>query len=380
MSSTLEVRHLRLVRAIAEEGGPTRAAARLHLSQSAVSHQLAELEARLGVALFRRVRRRLELTPAGAKLLDTARSLLGELSRVEREIHRAGERPREPLCLAVEGFTSYPFFPKLVGTLARESPLVELRIAFEATREPLAALLRGTLDLAIVSSPVRDAGLVSVPLLHDEWTVVSAPSHHLAKRSYVSAVELGRELLFVPDAPRSDVERLRERIAAERATMPRVHLWCPVILAGSDPEILAGSVPPAAFPGLRLLVGSLRRPDCDRRHDPSQSPSPGRRRDPQTAIATTCGIGLRSVERIVAEPEPTIAEVAAGMRLDAPRRGRPPKADDAILARVQKLLEDEPSIMATEVLRRARGWGTPADAARWRSSSSACDLLPSPSL
>lgn len=223
MSSTLEVRHLRLVRAIAEEGGPTRAAARLHLSQSAVSHQLAELEARLGVALFRRVRRRLELTPAGAKLLDTARSLLGELSRVEREIHRAGERPREPLCLAVEGFTSYPFFPKLVGTLARESPLVELRIAFEATREPLAALLRGTLDLAIVSSPVRDAGLVSVPLLHDEWTVVSAPSHHLAKRSYVSAVELGRELLFVPDAPRSDVERLRERIAAERATMPRVH-------------------------------------------------------------------------------------------------------------------------------------------------------------
>lgn len=78
---------------------------------------------------------------------------------------------------------------------------------------------------------------------------------------------------------------------------------------------------------------------------------------PQTAIATTCGIGLRSVERIVAEPEPTIAEVAAGTRLDAPRRGRPPKADDAILARVQKLLEDEPSIMATEVLRRARGWG-----------------------
>jgi LysR family transcriptional regulator for metE and metH len=223
MSSTLEVRHLRLVRALAEEGGPTRAAARLHLSQSAVSHQLAELEARLGVPLFTRVRRRLELTPAGTKLLDTARSLLGELARVERELHRAGERPREPLRLAVESFTSYPFFPMLVRALARESPVVELRISLEATREPVAALLRGTLDLAIVSSPVRDTGLVAVPLLKDEWTVITAPGHRLAKRPYVSAVELGHELLYAPDAPRSDVERLRERIAAERAPMPRVH-------------------------------------------------------------------------------------------------------------------------------------------------------------
>ena len=70
MSQTMiEVRHLRLVRAIAEEGGPTRAGSRLRLTQSAVSHQLAELEGRLGVALFTRVRRQLKLTSAGARLV-----------------------------------------------------------------------------------------------------------------------------------------------------------------------------------------------------------------------------------------------------------------------------------------------------------------------
>src|SRR3982751_3323458 len=93
----LEIRHLRLLRAIAEEGGPTRAAARLHLTQSAVSHQLAELEGRLGVPLFTRVRRQLKLTPVGARLVESARVLLADLARVEREIHDAGARKREVL-------------------------------------------------------------------------------------------------------------------------------------------------------------------------------------------------------------------------------------------------------------------------------------------
>src|SRR5690606_34669363 len=78
---------------------------------------------------------------------------------------------------------------------------------------------------------------------------------------------------------------------------------------------------------------------------------------PQALIASTCSIGLRSVERIVKEPAPTLAEVAAGARAGTARRGRPPKADAALSERVQKLLVDEPGIMATEVLRRSRAWG-----------------------
>jgi LysR family transcriptional regulator for metE and metH len=224
MSTMLEIRHLRLVRAIAEEGGPTRAASRLHLTQSAVSHQLAELEGRLGVVLFTRVRRRLTLTSAGARLVDAARTMLGELARVERELHHAGARKRENLRITTECFTSYHWLPGVVAALGRDHPHVDVQIRLEAAREPVAALLRGELELAVVSSPVRDRQLVVVPLFDDEWTVICAPGHALARRPYVTAVELGRERLFAHDAPRSDVERLRALIASERAAMPDVRL------------------------------------------------------------------------------------------------------------------------------------------------------------
>ncbi|HEU4532732.1 MAG TPA: LysR family transcriptional regulator, partial [Polyangiaceae bacterium] len=143
MSTTIEVRHLRLVRALAEEGGPTRAAARLHLTQSAVSHQLAELEGRLGVPLFGRVRRRLTLTPAGARLLEASRAMLADLARVEREVRRAGERRRRAFRVVVESFTSYHWLPPVLLALGREHPDVDARIALDAAREPVAALLRG---------------------------------------------------------------------------------------------------------------------------------------------------------------------------------------------------------------------------------------------
>jgi LysR family transcriptional regulator for metE and metH len=109
-----------------------------------------------------------------------------------------------------------------VAGLAGPYPHVDIRIVTEATREPVAAVLRGTVDLALVSTIVRDRQLVSMPLFDDEWTVILSPSHPLAGRPFVSAVELGRETLLAHDAPRSDVERLRELIAAERASMRRV--------------------------------------------------------------------------------------------------------------------------------------------------------------
>ncbi len=78
---------------------------------------------------------------------------------------------------------------------------------------------------------------------------------------------------------------------------------------------------------------------------------------PQCAIASKCSIGLRSVERIVKEPAPSLAEIASGDRAGTPRRGRPPKADEDVTALVVALLKEEPRMMATEVLRRSRAWG-----------------------
>jgi len=220
--SVLEIRHLRLVQAIAEEGGPTRAGARLHLSQSAVSHQLAELEQRLGVALFTRVRRRLQLTPAGHRLLDYSRSALADLARVEREVVDVDARTRERLRVSTECFTCYHWLPLVLPELRRDFPHVDMRIVVEATRRPIEALLEGALELAIVSSRVRDKQLVVEPLFDDEWCVILPPSHDLCAKSFVVPSDLSKYPLFAHEASAQDAKRMRDLLIQEQAPMPEL--------------------------------------------------------------------------------------------------------------------------------------------------------------
>ena len=217
--SILEIRHLRLVQAIAEEGGPTRAAARLHLSQSAVSHQLADLEQRLGVALFTRVRRRLQLTPAGRRLLDFSQTALSDLARVEREIVDVDVRTRERLRVSTECFTCYHWLPLVLPELRRDYPHVDVRIAVEATRRPIASLLDGALELAIVSSRVRDKQLVVEHLFDDEWCVILPPSHPLCARPYLRATDLASLPVFAHEASPQDAKRMRDLLIAEQTPM-----------------------------------------------------------------------------------------------------------------------------------------------------------------
>lgn len=84
----LEIRHLKMVEAIAKEKGVTRAALCLNISQSALSHQLREIEDRLQVPLFLRVKKRMILTEAGERLLACSTIVMKELQHAEEEIRR----------------------------------------------------------------------------------------------------------------------------------------------------------------------------------------------------------------------------------------------------------------------------------------------------
>src|SRR5438132_436364 len=168
----LEVRHLRLVEAVADVGSLTRAGDRLHLTQSALSHQLRDIESRLGAALFLRVGKRLVLTPAGERLLGSARDVLGRLQQTEQDIRDLGRDRAGVLRITTECYTCYHWLPPLLQRYRRTFPRVEVRIDVEATGRPLPMLLNGKLDLAIVSSPARDRRLVSRPLFEDELVVI----------------------------------------------------------------------------------------------------------------------------------------------------------------------------------------------------------------
>jgi LysR family transcriptional regulator, regulator for metE and metH len=218
MLMDLEVRHLRLVSAVAELGSLTRAGDRLHLTQSALSHQLRDIESRLGAALFLRVGKRLVLTPAGERLLATARDVLDRLDRTEQDIHQMGKARAGMLRLTTECYTCYHWLPPLLVRYRKRFPQVEVRIDVGATGRPLDMLLAGKLDLAIMSTPVRDRRLVSRPVFDDELVVVAARDHRFAKQTHVRLSDLRDETLYV--YPPKEESRVLQEVLVPSGHVP----------------------------------------------------------------------------------------------------------------------------------------------------------------
>ena len=214
----LEVRHLRLVSAVAEVGSLTRAGDRLHLTQSALSHQLRDIESRLGAALFLRVGKRLVLTPAGERLLATARDVLDRLDRTEQDIHQMGKARAGMLRLTTECYTCYHWLPPLLVRYRKRYPEVAVRIDVGATGRPLDMLLAGKLDLAIMSTPVRDRRLVSRPVFDDELVVVAARDHRFAKQTHVRLSDLRDETLYV--YPPKEESRVLQEVLVPSGHVP----------------------------------------------------------------------------------------------------------------------------------------------------------------
>jgi LysR family transcriptional regulator, regulator for metE and metH len=185
----LEVRHLQLVEAITAAGSVTRAADRLHVTQSALSHQLREIEDRLGTQLFLRVNRRLSLAPAGQRLLDSAQRVLTELRTAEEDINRLAMNQDGVIRLSTQCYTSYHFLPPLLKAFRKQYPGVEVEIVPEARLRTTEALLSREIDLALVYRGVRDMRLHLHPLFDDEMVVIVAKDHPFAAKKYTVAAD-----------------------------------------------------------------------------------------------------------------------------------------------------------------------------------------------
>ena len=193
----LEVRHLKLVQAVTAHGSLTRAGAELHLTQSALSHQLRDIELRLGTSLFLRVGKRMVLTPAGEQLLRSADDVLAMIDRTEETIRRLAGTSGGVLRISTECYTCYHWLPSLLKEYRRAHPRVEIQVEAEATQHPLPYLLDGRLDVAIVSDPVRDRRLVTRRLFDDEMVVILEPRHPLATQPYVRVEDFANETLLI---------------------------------------------------------------------------------------------------------------------------------------------------------------------------------------
>jgi LysR family transcriptional regulator for metE and metH len=223
----VEIRHLRLVSELQATGSATAAAARLGVTQSAVSHQLRELESRLQAPVCFRVGKRLVLTPAGTRLLQTAQAVLPELERAAQDVVRLRDGEAGVLRVCAQCHTGYYWLPPLLRKFHARHPAVDVEIAVQYTTDPVGALLEGSLDLALVTDGVDDKRLCVRELVTDEHVAIIAPQHPWAVRQFVTEEQLGSETLLLYSPSPADsftVRRILQPAGVRPARMRFVQL------------------------------------------------------------------------------------------------------------------------------------------------------------
>jgi DNA-binding transcriptional LysR family regulator len=223
----MELRHLRTIAAVARHGSFTKAAEELYLAQSAISQQIRRLEAELGVEVFRRTSRRVELTAEGRVILGYAQRVLAEVDGLQSELEELTGLLRGQLRIG----GVYPTGPyDLFGMLAdfrAAHPGVAIHMVEDTQDGVLAALEADELDCAFSAlNPDALGNEFAATLLWEDEIVVALPlGHRLGARKEVTFEELAAEDL-IAYRENSALRRRLERTMAERGLEPRNAFVC----------------------------------------------------------------------------------------------------------------------------------------------------------
>jgi DNA-binding transcriptional LysR family regulator len=259
----MELRHLRYFLAVAEERHFGRAADRLHMAQPPLSQQIRRLEAELGVELFHRTTRRVELSAAGELLLERARGILDAVDVATEDCRRAAAGEVGRLSVGFTGSTTYALLPSVATALREQLPGVELQLHGEMiTPAQVEALLAGTIDLGLLRPPVR-AHELTVEVIRTEPLIAVLPARHpLAEHETVDVGELADEP-FVAYSPavRSVLLGAVEEACAAHGFQPRITM--PVTETSTLVSFVAAgvgvSLVPASVGGMSV-AGAVYRP------------------------------------------------------------------------------------------------------------------------
>lgn len=195
----IEVSHLKIIRALADNGSLTAAANALFVTQSALSHQMRYLENKLETALWQRQGRRLRLTPAGNKLLETSRQVLPAIEQAEATIQAYASGREGILRLGVECHPCYEWLKMLLSDYLAAMPAVDVDIVHQFQFSGLEGLLNHHVDMLVTPDPPAENGLVSTPMFDYEQVLLVADDHPLATHAQVEPGDLKQvQLLTFP--------------------------------------------------------------------------------------------------------------------------------------------------------------------------------------
>ena len=194
--SNIEIRHLRTLVALRETGSLVEASERVFLTQSALSHQIKELEGRVGCPLFLRKTRPVRFTSAGNRLLELADEVLPRLHNAEIDLQRLAGGETGRIIMAIECHSCFEWLLPAIDTYRDQWSDVELDISSGFHFAPLPALARGDLDLVITADPVDEPGIHYFPLFSYEAQLAVSKTHSLVDKVWAEPADLADQVVI----------------------------------------------------------------------------------------------------------------------------------------------------------------------------------------
>jgi LysR family transcriptional regulator, regulator for metE and metH len=201
-TTALEFRHMETLVALAECGSLSKAAERLCLTQSALSHQLKALESHYGAAVVEKNIRPLKFTAIGQRLLALARLVLPLVAEAGRDVARLAEGNAGPLRIAVQCHNCFDWLMPAMDSYRSLWPEVELDIISGFVSDPLPLLERGEAELAVIHDrPAPHPHATFSPLFRYQSVALMSPKHRLAAKSWLEAADFASETLITYPVP-----------------------------------------------------------------------------------------------------------------------------------------------------------------------------------
>ncbi len=210
----MELRHLRYLIAVAEEGSLTLAAERrLHTAQPSLSRQIRDLEREVGTPLLIRKARGVELTDAGKVFLDHARLALLQVEQAGEAARRAARPAKAAFVLGFLTGHEVTWLPEALRVLRSEEPGVEITLSSQSSPELAGALMRGQVDAAFIRRDDKAPGLVFRTVMREPLVAVLPREHRLAAEKSVRPRDLAGELFINPTRTAPALKTVIDRYA-----------------------------------------------------------------------------------------------------------------------------------------------------------------------
>ncbi|MBC8153794.1 MAG: LysR family transcriptional regulator [Bacteroidetes bacterium] len=197
----MEIRHLQMVSEVAIHGNLTKAADRLYLTQSALSHQLKEIEGDLATQLFIRDKKQMLLTPAGEVVLSAAGKILAEVAEMRAKVRSLTDKEAGEVRLCTQCYTSYHWLAGFLRLFQQLYPKVDVNVELAvATQDIDHYLMANKIDVTIMEGN-ENPKFVYTPLFQDEFMAVVAADHPWATRCWVGIEEFADQNYIMYNVP-----------------------------------------------------------------------------------------------------------------------------------------------------------------------------------